>query len=125
MGAASATTLFATYFDDSDDMHPKGWLVRISVATGAVQWAAQTLADPGTPSRGGDAVWLIVNPGPQGSGVRSVVAYSATARGTAPLFTYPMSVPQRGFYGGVAISGGTVVAQSWFGSMLGFRIPGT
>lgn len=125
IGAASATTLYATYFDYGDGMTQRGVLVRLSASTGAVLWSASTLEDPGTPARGGDTVWLIANPGPDGTGVRSVVGYSASARGTAPLFRYEMPVGQRGFYGGIAISGGTVVVQNSAGPLRGFRIPGT
>ncbi|WP_324278160.1 PQQ-binding-like beta-propeller repeat protein [Blastococcus brunescens] len=125
IGGASGSTLFATYFDYGDGMTQRGVLVRLSASTGAVLWSTSTLENPGTPARAGGTVWLIADPGPDGTGVRSVEGYRASGRGTASLFRYELPVGQRGFYGGVAISSGTVVAQSMSGMVVGFRVPGT
>lgn len=127
IGGASSTSLFATYHDDpgGDGLDERGVLVRLSAATGAVVWSASTLEDPGFPARGGDTVWLIASPGPNGEGVRSLVAYPASGRGTDPVFRYEMPFGDRGFQGGVAVSGGSAVVQQWAASMRGFRIPGT
>lgn len=124
IGGATSSTLFATYVTGEGGIDERGVVVRLSAKTGAVLWSAVTLEDPGFPYRAGATVWLIANPGPDGAGERSVVAFPATGRSTAPLVSVPMPRGS-GFYGGVMVSGGTVVVQNMAGPLLAYRVPGT
>ena len=115
VGGANAATLFLTYTRGDGR---SGVIERLAAGTGALQWSAPLDPGAGQPVRAGNTVWLIAN-------AKSLVGFSATATGTKPLRVLTEPVDRQGALQGIAVSGGTVLVQSWPAYLTGYRVPGT
>jgi hypothetical protein len=103
-------------------------LARMSASTGAVQWQTLTSTRGSMqPVRAGNTVWLkneYVKP--DNSVATRIMAFAATGTRTAPLRVIPLPQEMAAMNaGGFAVSGGTVVLQTWPSRLTGYRVPGT
>jgi len=131
VGAADATNAFVTYRTTrSGENGPcssvfAGHVARLSASTGKVQWSTTV----GTITNGlihaGSTIWLY-DEYIDGSctGANRVLAYSATATGSTPLKTIPLSADTSGYPQSLALASGTLLRQTWGqAALIGYRIP--
>jgi|tagenome__1003787_1003787.scaffolds.fasta_scaffold20942427_3 outer membrane protein assembly factor BamB len=126
VGGASSGSLFAGYRDAGD----RGRILRLSAATGAVQWSATTGSSlVSVPVRGADAIWA-VSPSrtcaPTGgcTWTYRLQAFPATGTSARPLRTIVLPEGVGNAYLDVAVAAGAVLVQSSTGDLLAYRVPG-
>lgn len=124
IGGADGSVFFATYTLDEGR---QGRIARLSTSDGRIRWTAPAGRYSLYPSRGGGTVWLINEYVTSDSKVRyRVLGFAASASGTAPLRALDLGSERAGLgAGGIAVSSGTVVVQTWPDYLTGYRVPGT
>jgi outer membrane protein assembly factor BamB len=131
VGAADATNAFVTYRTTGSGENGacssvfSGHIARLSASTGKVQWATTVGTNATGLIHGGSTIWLYdeyIN----GScvGANRVLAYSATATGSTPLRSIPLSADTSGFPQSLALASGTLFRQTWGqAALIGYRVP--
>jgi hypothetical protein len=104
----------------------EGTITRLSAATGARQWSTSVGRFVAGLVRGGDAIWA-VNEYVLPSGVVSarLVAFAATATGSAPLTTLALPADRQGFPQQLAVAAGTLFQQPNGRPLVGYRVGAT
>jgi outer membrane protein assembly factor BamB len=131
VAGADASSLFLTY---GTEVPPPprgttgsfvGHVVRLSAATGRLQWSVSVGRAAVGLVRGGGMIWLY-NEYLNADGVTAVriLGYSATATGSNPIREIPLRSNLWGFPQALAVAGGTLIQRAGPG-MIGYRVPGT
>jgi outer membrane protein assembly factor BamB len=120
VAGADASTLFVTYSDGT------GVVTRLSASTGARQWSATVGRYATGLVRGGDMVWLN-NEYADASGAvaQRIVGFSATATGSVPLRTIPLTADLAGFPQTLGVAAGTLFQQVNGRALVGYRVAPT
>jgi hypothetical protein len=102
-------------------------VVRLSAATGAVQWSASIGRATLGLVRGGGMIWLFNEYVDGGGGLAGrIVGFSASATGSAPGRIINLPQDEWGFPMNLSLAGGTLFHQTWVrGYLVGYRVPGT
>lgn len=131
VGAADATNAFITWRTTRSGENTQcssvlsGHVARLSSSTGKVQWSTTV----GTTTTGlihaGSTIWLYDEYIDSScAGANRVLAYSATATGSTPLRTIPLSAATSGYPQSLALASGTLLRQTWApATLIGYRVP--
>jgi outer membrane protein assembly factor BamB len=123
IGGADAQTLFAVYTAGST-----GRMVRLSAASGAVQWSAAIGEGvTGVPARGADVVWVLsyVHTWTAAGDLYRLQAFPATGSSTRALRTLNLPAGLGNSDMDIAVASRTVFVQAWPQTLTAYRIPGT
>jgi len=114
LAGADGTTLFATW---------GAHVMRLSAATGAIQWSTLVGSYVAGLVRAADAIWFndeYVRA--DGTVDQRIAAFSAQATGDQPLRFIPLSRDRVGFPQQLAVAAGTLFQQTNGGSLAGYRV---